>query len=84
MQTPPTSSGRPATSHHASLRLSSSVQEQSKACTCRWRNLSKDVYDQTVNESEPWYCFLNTGRENAGCDEPDDYQESAEQSMEII
>ena len=54
------------------------------ACTCRWRNLSKEVYDQTVNETEPWYCFMNTGRESAHCDEPDDYIESAEQSVEVI
>ena len=46
--------------------------------------MSKDVYDQTVNEIDPWYCFMNTDRESAGCDEPDDYLESAEQSVEIL
>lgn len=60
------------------------AQQHEDACACRWRNLSKDVYEQTVNATDPWYCFLNTGRENAGCDEPDDYLESAEQSMEIM
>ena len=67
-----------------SRKLGLSIGLQDTACACRWRNLCKEVYDKTVNEIDPWYCFMDTGRDNAGCDQPDDYMESAEPSVEVI
>lgn len=69
---------------HVFLCQPKRVPDRTTPVQHRWRNLSKDVYNQTVNEIDPWYCFMNTGKDNAGCDAPDDYIESAEQSMEII